>query len=194
MSIGVRLIEERKRIHLTQADFAEKVGVSRNTQINYESDKREPTSAYLQAVKAIGVDVDYLLYGLPEDSLECPFKLATFGAEHSVISWKLCREHASGTILSFHPSRMTERNWYSFCKTCKYNPIDSKPLSTRNNDIDGVLLTLIIEHIEQFLSDTSIEITPTKKSFAIVMLYRYFRGGKTVDKRMIEDTIKLSSA
>lgn len=193
MSIGSRLTEERKRSGLTQADFAEKVGVSRNTQINYEADKREPTSAYLQAVKAVDIDVDYVLYGMPEGLIECPFRLTAFGAENSVISWQVCRNHASGVELRFSPSSMAQKEWYSFCETCKYNPIDSKPLSMLNNDIDGALLTLIIEHIEQYLSDTSLKVSPIKKSFAIVMLYRSFRGGNTVDKKIIEDTIKLAS-
>lgn len=67
---GIRLREERTRLNLSQAVFAEKVGVHRRTQVNYEAGEREPDGAYYDAAAALGVDVVYVtegerLQGLP---------------------------------------------------------------------------------------------------------------------------------
>lgn len=60
---GVRLREERSRLDLSQGTFAEKVGVHRRTQVNYEAGDREPDAAYYEAAAALGVDVHYVVHG-----------------------------------------------------------------------------------------------------------------------------------
>ncbi|MDO8315253.1 MAG: helix-turn-helix transcriptional regulator [Rugosibacter sp.] len=61
MSIGLRLKEERELLRLSRTDFATKVGIHRNTQARYESGTREPDAAYWETVRALGVDVDYVI-------------------------------------------------------------------------------------------------------------------------------------
>lgn len=63
MNFGLRLREERKRIGLTQAEFAKKLGVSRNTQINYEAMDREPDVKYIARLEEIGVDSKFVVTG-----------------------------------------------------------------------------------------------------------------------------------
>lgn len=63
LSIGTRLRAERKRLRMTQAEFAQVAGLSRVTQRYYEADERSPDAAYLAAVAAIGVDVQYIITG-----------------------------------------------------------------------------------------------------------------------------------
>lgn len=46
---------------LTQAAFAEMMGVHRRSQINYEAGKRQPTLEYLEALKHAGVDLSQLM-------------------------------------------------------------------------------------------------------------------------------------
>lgn len=58
-----RLREERKRLNLTQADFAALANVTVDSQGNYERGSRKPDSSYLEAVAKHGVDVGYLLTG-----------------------------------------------------------------------------------------------------------------------------------
>lgn len=60
-TIGQRLREERKRLSLSQTDFAKAVGVHLNTQSRYEKGERGPDGAYLQAIGKIGVDVGYVM-------------------------------------------------------------------------------------------------------------------------------------
>lgn len=66
ISIGQRLREERKRLGLSQTEFAKAVGVHLNTQSRYEKGEREPDTAYLDAIRKAGVDVGYVIgYSLP---------------------------------------------------------------------------------------------------------------------------------
>lgn len=58
-----RLRAERERLGMSQSVFGEACGVGKASQINYETEKRSPDSAYLIAAAEIGVDVQYLLTG-----------------------------------------------------------------------------------------------------------------------------------
>ena len=60
-----RLRLERESLGMTQDVFAEKVGVTRNTQVNYESGKRSPSADYLERAYALGVDITYVITGVP---------------------------------------------------------------------------------------------------------------------------------
>lgn len=50
-------------MRLSQSAFGEACGVGKNSQINYESDKRSPDSTYLMAAAALGADVQFILTG-----------------------------------------------------------------------------------------------------------------------------------
>ncbi len=63
VSIGERLREERHRLELSQPAFAEVGGVTKKTQMLYESGARAPDATYLAALAAAGVDVLYVLTG-----------------------------------------------------------------------------------------------------------------------------------
>lgn len=60
-----RLREERKRLGLTQADFARLGGVKITAQNNYEAGERSPKAEYLLRLVDCGVDISYLLAGRP---------------------------------------------------------------------------------------------------------------------------------
>ena len=63
MSFNSRLSEERKRIGLNQKDFSATAGVTKTSQVNYESGERSPNVDYLQAIATTGVDIQYILTG-----------------------------------------------------------------------------------------------------------------------------------
>jgi transcriptional regulator with XRE-family HTH domain len=63
MTFGTRLKEERKRLGLQQAAFAERVGTDVPKQSLYETGKRELRGAYLSRIAEAGVDVRYVLTG-----------------------------------------------------------------------------------------------------------------------------------
>lgn len=61
--VGSRLREERLRIGLSQDEFAAVGGITRRSQSAYESDERSPDASYLLSVRALGVDIYYVLTG-----------------------------------------------------------------------------------------------------------------------------------
>lgn len=62
-TIGKRLGSERKKIGVTQGDFAEKLGITVQSQGNYERDVRSPSAEYLLSADSLGVDILYVLTG-----------------------------------------------------------------------------------------------------------------------------------
>lgn len=60
---GERLRDERKRLGLSQDEFAGRVGVKRLAQLQYEKEVREPRTSYLAALGALGVSLSYVLFG-----------------------------------------------------------------------------------------------------------------------------------
>ena len=60
---GERLKAERKRLGLKSMELAQIGNVGAVAQSNYERGKRHPDSAYLAAIAAVGVDVQYVLTG-----------------------------------------------------------------------------------------------------------------------------------
>lgn len=62
--IGIRLLEERQRLGLSQQAFADLIGGARLSIVKYESGRSSPAAETLAAMEAIGVDVRYVLTGM----------------------------------------------------------------------------------------------------------------------------------
>jgi transcriptional regulator with XRE-family HTH domain len=60
---GPRLRDERKRLGMTQTEFAAMAGVQRLAQGQYEGETRAPNVHYLSAIAAGGANLIYLLFG-----------------------------------------------------------------------------------------------------------------------------------
>lgn len=60
---ATRLRDERKRLNLTQNEFARMVGITPNTQLRYEKGKAKPAMTYVLALAENGLDTNYLLTG-----------------------------------------------------------------------------------------------------------------------------------
>jgi transcriptional regulator with XRE-family HTH domain len=71
LNFGDRLTEERKRIGLNQTDFGAVGGVTKTSQVNYESGIRSPDANYWQSIYNIGADVNYILTGVRTLIGEC---------------------------------------------------------------------------------------------------------------------------
>ena len=63
MSFGTRLAEERKRLGLKQAEFADLVGTDVPKQSLYENDRRELRADYLSRLAGAHCDIVYILTG-----------------------------------------------------------------------------------------------------------------------------------
>lgn len=63
MAIGERLKEERKKLKMTQAAFAEAGGIGLSAFKLYESNTREPGAIFLAGIAEEGADVQYIVTG-----------------------------------------------------------------------------------------------------------------------------------
>ena len=192
MSIGSRLREERERIRLSQADFAEKSGVHRNTIARYETDKSQLGAGFIETMRAIGIDVDYVLFGIPNPDapVDCPFvRDQKFDLQY-VFTLEHCRNKAANSGALGSP---IGKLWRKACKECPQNPIKhGLPITQPKTDIDGPLLLALLEGVEVALLKTGVKISPAKKAQAVVMLYRAFKASGKVDSKVIEETIALA--
>lgn len=88
MSIGQRLKEERERIGLSQEQLGFVGGVKKLAQFRYENGDTYPNAQYLTEVVKIGIDVNYVLFGVRSNSeltLEEQQLLETFRAAPPVM-------------------------------------------------------------------------------------------------------------
>ena len=65
-AIGTRLREERKRLRMTQAELAARVGVSRAAIVTYESGRTPFDVSFMDQLKELGVRTGYVLSGVDE--------------------------------------------------------------------------------------------------------------------------------
>ncbi|MGB4065370.1 MAG: helix-turn-helix transcriptional regulator [Azonexus sp.] len=63
MAIGERLREERKRLKMTQAVFAELGGIGVSALKMYEGNERDPGALFLSAIAGEGCDAQYVITG-----------------------------------------------------------------------------------------------------------------------------------
>ncbi len=61
--VGARIRQERERLKLSGAEFANGAGVSDRSQRNYESGERLPDAEYLFNAGKLGADSDFILFG-----------------------------------------------------------------------------------------------------------------------------------
>lgn len=62
-NFGARIRSERRRLKMTQQQFAKSVGVSQGSQVGYESGAHLPNVQYLARAATLGVDVVYVVLG-----------------------------------------------------------------------------------------------------------------------------------
>lgn len=181
VNLGKRLKEERERLGLTQAKFAEACGVGRTAQFNYERGEREPSWSYISAAEKIGVDVLYIftgmhsgkdfalanaysrmiytvemLLGLQEGSLEMLAKEAVDlqGKEVQMME-------QPGTVES-----ISYGDWHD--KVIAWLGTSRKP----ERCIDAVLLARLLDSVDQTSARLGFSLSTEKRIRAALMLYR----------------------
>lgn len=70
VDLAIRLVEERSRLRYSQADFASKAGLSREGLRLYETGQRGMSAEFLAQAALLGLDVQYVLIGVPSKNLE----------------------------------------------------------------------------------------------------------------------------
>lgn len=211
--LNKRIASERERLGLSLAEFAKKVGVHRNTQARYESGERTPDTDYLGRLHDIGVDVPYVMTGkrksaaesLEEefDDLGRAFSTALGLSEGDLL---LACADVHKAIKGLAPD---DRNFDAtfpeyekqvrseYAKAAELLLAKSPKLARQSSaakDANLALLTEVIEGIEQAISKLRKSISPAKKAMAIVMLYRMGMTSDKIDRKMIEDAVRLAAS
>ncbi|NKF51385.1 helix-turn-helix transcriptional regulator [Shewanella sp. WXL01] len=95
-----RLKSERVRLGLSQTEFAERCGVKKLSQSNYETGKRKPDIEYLALARQLGCDTEYVISGMRSDTDDFDFYL-----QEQAIETVAKFIHRSGRTLA-HPERV----------------------------------------------------------------------------------------
>lgn len=191
--VGARLTEVRKDLGLSQAAFAELVGVSLSSQRRYENGTRSPDTDYLAGLKRCGIDVDFVLtsIGVTQAEYENLKAIQAFQGIILDIGARLGRDHESLRGVIEYP--LLTPSIYSGRDTVPASVIDVF-FAGCSLDVDSTLLASVIEGVEIAASKLNIRVLPTKKAHAITMLYRSFKPSGKVDPAMIEETVKLAAS
>jgi transcriptional regulator with XRE-family HTH domain len=98
VSIAERLRSERTRLGLSQPEFGDIAGVTKKTQLLYESGERNPDSLYLSAIATGGADVLFILTGRRSQSLP-PSATLPRDQQALIHSYEMCSGTAKKTLL-----------------------------------------------------------------------------------------------
>lgn len=204
MGIAERITIERKRLGLSQADFASKAGVSLSSQKRYEKGQREPDSSYLFAIDAIGVDGHYLTFGTRIDDYQ--------SNRYTAMEWLLMElsdalaldrntfSDAIDKLESAVPkmvdtddsSELTGLAKSLVCKIFDKSPVLDRRVREMIDDLHIDEYSGIVERFEEAQRQLRLEISPKKKAQSISMLWRVLRSGGKVDPIMLEEAVKLA--
>lgn len=206
MGIAERIASERKRLGLSQAEFASKSGVSLSSQKRYEKGERDPDSSYLEAIQGIGVDLFFINFGSRLDDYESDRYTATEWLLKE-LSEALCLgrdgfkneidklEPAVRTMLETDDSTEIEALAKSLVRSIFANsPLLDPRWRDAFNEVSIVDYAYIVERFEETQIALGKAISPAKKAQSISMLWRVLQSGGKVDAAMIEEAVKLATA
>lgn len=195
LNIGARLREERDRLGLSQAKFAEACGIKRTAQTTYESGERSPDARYLEAAGKIGVDIVYLLIGLRTSdemirALAAEVVLGHISRGIGIDPEKLHElldEAADEERLVKHgqPSQRGATDIYrkALALLDEVNPPPGR--------IDVKLLAAVITKVESAVQGQ--KLSPAKRAGLVAVLYSAFKENGVIDQSMIDETVRIST-
>lgn len=205
MGIGKKIAEARKRMGLSQAEFAERVGVSFSSQRRYENETRTPDTAYLDALHSIGIDVISIL----DKPINPVLKMAIDEASESFRAGQ-GTERVFFSALKIAPAdwskvvdRVVNRNYQGAMTINCDDPAWAREIANVSGliqsykdeaaQLDSYLLAEILEGVDLVLSAQGKALKPAKKAQTVTMLYRVFKASGKVDTAMIEEAVRLAS-
>lgn len=185
MKIGIRLREERERIGMSQHLLAVKAGISRMSQVNYESGKRSPDANYLLAVSEAGLDVGFVITG-KRSGVPDFYKLASSFVLEEIES----RFGVAADVLSFTIESIAEAATAEWCD----DPESQYPIPGRSYDMKQWVSRLPLDDLLAALSDNAdllrniygtlntvlldhpMQIPAKKRLLLVLMLFKSLKG------------------
>jgi transcriptional regulator with XRE-family HTH domain len=213
MTIGDRLMQERKRLGLSQAVFAKQVGVSLSSQKRYELGEREPDIGYLERAMRLGVDISFILSNVRREFDHLKFlgidqfhgarifdaiaKLLKFTKDDllRIIQFvdKSMENDLYRNLQSDDSVFVSEEFFLIAVSELLSKKLQQNEFNDTLGEIDFITLSSILEKIELIQQKQNSYLPPHKKARAAAMLYRSFKVTGELDYKMIEDTVALSS-
>jgi len=139
IKIGDRIKTYRKKLNITQAEMAQKLGIPRSTYANYESNTREPNNAILQKIATVlGVSKFDLLYD--PDKIKAELQIMDKYAEH-IQNKKL------------EANKEYERLYYEINNLLSEFDYDSPAYEVQTEDnFDGISITITDKDMEDVIT------------------------------------------
>lgn len=204
-NIGNRLREERERLCLSQVLFAGKMGVSRMSQVNYETGKRSPDAEYLLTASEFGVDVGYVITGKRSQAPDFYRMAAVFVLESIQLRTGFAEDILSFVIESIADSAASawlddqveiqgrpDAEW-DMTQWIQLSGLDEMIAALFENarllrDIFGAVNSSLVCGANKW------RLSGGKRVSLVLMLFRAFRASGEVDHDMVEDAIELAAA
>lgn len=188
-TVGGRLRFERRRIGYTQNDLAQEAGISRLTQINYESGAttRLPAS-YIQTLRGLGIDDKFVQTGIRHSQGE-EQALAT---ERLFLAFCDALQIPLDKVYSAISGAASGITYFEFQEQIR-KLMHSSPLLNAKNKVlvlDRAILVDIIDGLERSLAAKNKKVSPLQKAHAIASLYLYFTEKGEVDVEMLESAAR----
>lgn len=193
--VGKRLTEERKQLKLSQAAFAEFVGVSFSSQRRYENESSSPDTSYLEALRARDIDVDYILTGrLGGFSDKETFNvIAAFSLLIKKIALRIGSDSDAIEIAANYPVDSPSVRKGVF----ELDPLVDELFLGTSLAVNANTLAWLIQGVEKTIQDGPTSVTLEKKTQVIARLYSQFGHDPTLclylDQTAISEALGFTS-
>lgn len=202
-TFGERLRSERERIGLSQEEFAKRCGVHRRSQVNYETDKRNPGEAYLDKLDDLGVDAAYVMTGdnkkpqyfyiemqnellvkllgeLGYSEYDAQISLRVFQEKLEEIAPK--KEASTETVLW---ARQVAGHMFK----------DSKRIAMmidEASELDSILLGDVLASVDAELQKQAAKVSNQKRGRIVASTYRSAKVQGKIDSKTLTDVVAIS--
>lgn len=169
--------------------------MKRTAQITYETGERSPSAEYLLAAGKVGVDVPFVLTGLQTtaDSIERRALIKILDAifERLGLDWISTLDSAYSEV---EKELGAPRELLDYEIPSLAHEIEASAFDAINKiELNGALLTEVLEAIDISSEVDEILLPPAVKSDLAVMLYRAFRPTNKVDFEVVRQAFNLAS-
>lgn len=191
MSIGARLREERERLRLSQADLAEKVGVSRVTLGRYETDKRDMGSDFLDRIAKLGMESQYILTGEKLDDGQR--RVRAFSKVLHILGKELQLDPILMNFAVEKAAEEVESDSWQADQGVAAGVIRDMLKESQILVLDPDLFTEVVEAVETRLQTPQphLFLPAWKKAQLIMLLYRASRVRRRVDIKVLDEALLL---
>lgn len=200
---GKRLKEERERLGLSQAKFAELCGVGRTAQFNYERGERHPASIYLDAAEKLGVDTHYVFTGTRKGK-DWAYARA-FSRMLYTFEWLLGLEEQRLEAIAKELADLNDKvDWFNDSPDTRPDSVSFQEWISSFRDwlgtaakldhcVDVALLSQLIDAVSQAADKVGATLTTEKRLRAALVLYRDAKRSGEIEQRQIDNAVRLAA-